>query len=325
MTVTARNAAGRRGATSRPTRIVAARLARPAPPAVTSAPTVSGTPQQGQQLAATSGTWSGAQPIAYAYQWERCDTSGACAPLSGATAASYTPTSGDVGDTLRATVTASNMAGTATAASAPTAVIQPAPPPPPSLVALWHMDETSGTTMYDAAGSNDGTLYNVHTGLAGSLGTAYGFDGSSSYVSVPSVDALNPGSANVRITIHLDTTGTPPAAPGDWDLIRKGYYESSGGEYSIELQHSGKASCTFKGSLGYTEDFSAGPALNDGHWHTIQCVKTPTAVELVVDGQLFSTSTTIGTIANTDPVIIGARPGSDWTQGALDEASIQIG
>jgi hypothetical protein len=69
----------------------------------------------------------------------------------------------------------------------------------------------------------------------------------------------------------------------------------------------------------------AGPALNDGRWHTVQCVKTSSAITLIVDGQSFSQSATVGTIANTDSLVIGARPGSDYFQGSLDEASIQIG
>jgi len=187
------------------------------------------------------------------------------------------------------------------------------------------MDETSGTTMYDSIAGNNGSLYGgVTLGLPGFSGTAFGFDGSSGYVSVPSAPALNPGSSNITITIHLKTRGTPPPSPDDWDLIRKGLY-TSGSEYQIELQNSGRASCTFEGSTGYIEEFMAGPALNDGQWHTIQCIKTSTAITLVTDGQVFSTAANIGSISNSDSVVIGARPGSDWYSGSLDEASISIG
>jgi concanavalin A-like lectin/glucanase superfamily protein len=316
--VTATNTAGSASAVSAATAVVQAAYASPTN---TSPPTIAGTAQQGKTLTAGPGTWSGTLPIDYAYQWQGCDSTGAhCVPISGATAATYTPTSADIGSTLLVTVTARNVAGTASASSAGTAVVVSA-----SIVALWHMDETSGTTMFDSVGSHNGALHSVQVGLPGFRGTAYGFNGSSSYVSVPSADALNPHSANVTITIHLKTSGTPPPSPDDWDLIRKGYYKSTGGEYNMELQQSGQASCTFKGSLGYIGQFTAGPSINDGHWHTIQCIKQATTVELVVDGQAYSTSITIGTIANTDPVDIGAHPGSDWTQGSLDEASIQIG
>jgi hypothetical protein len=187
------------------------------------------------------------------------------------------------------------------------------------------MDETSGSTMFDSAGQNNGTLTPAVTlGQPGSSGFAYGFDGSSSYGSVPTADGMNPGSANFSFTIFLQTTGTPPPPPEDWDLIRKGDFITPGGEYKMEYQHSGQASCGFKGSTSYAE-LVAGPALNDGQWHTISCVKTSTDIELIVDGKTFATAATVGSISNTSPVIIGSHPGADWYQGSLDEANISIG
>jgi hypothetical protein len=297
----------------------------PIAPSNTSPPTIAGTAQQGQGLTAGSGTWNGTQPINYTYQWQRCDSSGAnCSPIAGATTTSYTLTADDVGSTVEVTVTASNMAGSATASSAPTAVVVSDSGPPPGLVALWHMDETSGTTMFDSVGTHNGTLHSTQVGLPGFTGTAYGFDGSSSYVDVPSTDDLNPGSANITFTIHFKSAGTPPPPPADWDLFRKGLYTAASGEWKMEFQQTGQASCGFKGTSGYAE-LVAGPAINDGQWHTISCVKTSTAIQVVVDGQAFSKAATVGSITNTTDVAIGARPGSDWYQGQLDEASIQIG
>ena len=178
--------------------------------------------------------------------------------------------------------------------------------------------------MFDSAGQNNGTLNSVTVGLPGFSGVAYGFNGSSSYVSVPSAASMNPGSANFSFTIDLQTTGTPPPPPADWDLIRKGDSTTPGGEYKMEFQHSGQASCGFKGSTRYAE-LAAGPALNDGHWHTITCVKTSSDIELIIDGQTFATPATIGSISNTAPVIIGSHPFADWYQGSLDEAAISIG
>ena len=296
----------------------------PSPPVNTSPPSISGTPQDGQTLTASPGSWSGTQPITYADQWQRCNSSGAnCAPISGATSPTYAVTSADVGSTLRVAVTASNSAGSATATSAATTVVQPSSNPP-DLVALWHMDETSGTVMYDSIAGHTGSLHSVQPGLPGFSGFAYGFNGSSSYVSVPSAGDLNPGSANITISIRVQTTFTAPPPPGDWDLIRKGLYTTTGGEYKMEFQESGQASCGFKGSAGYAE-LITGPALNDGQWHTIQCVKTSSAIKVIVDGQTFSQAANVGSIANTTPVVVGARPGSDWYEGSLDEASIEIG
>ena len=188
-------------------------------------------------------------------------------------------------------------------------------------VALWHMNETSGTSMFDSARSHTGTLHNVKLGLPGFSGFAYGFNGSSSSVSVPTASDLNPGGANISVTIHLKTTNLPP--PEDWDLFRKGYFETKGGEWKVEYYPSGQASCGFKG--GKDSEIIAGPKLNNGAWHTITCVKTGSAISLTVDGKTFSQSAKVGSIANTAPVVIGARPGSEFFKGSLDEASIQIG
>jgi hypothetical protein len=187
------------------------------------------------------------------------------------------------------------------------------------------MDEPSGSsTMVDSAGQNNGTPNSVTLGQPSISGFAYGFDGSSSYASAPSAASMNPGSANFSFTILLQTTGTPPPPPEDWDLSRKGDFTTPGGEYKMEFQHSGQASCGFKGSTSYAE-LVAGPALNDGHWHTITCVKTSSDIELIVDGQTFATAATVGSISDSAPVVIGSHPGADWYQGSLDEATISIG
>jgi hypothetical protein len=157
--------------------------------------------------------------------------------------------------------------------------------------------------------------------VAGFSGTAYAFAGQAD-VRVPHADDLNPGSADITLTLHLKTTQVP--ARPDWDLIRKGVF-SDPGEYKMEYQPSGQASCGFGGTTSFSEIMD-GPALNDGAWHTVQCVKTASAIALVVDGQTFSKKASIGSIANVAPVVIGAHAdGGEFFQGTLDEASIDVG
>ncbi|HVF77414.1 MAG TPA: LamG-like jellyroll fold domain-containing protein [Solirubrobacteraceae bacterium] len=208
--------------------------------------------------------------------------------------------------------------------SFPTAVVQPIPPVTGEVVALWHMDETEGTTMFDATGrDHHGTLRSgVRLGQPGFAGLAYALSGSAD-VSVPNAPDLQPGSADITITIAIKTTRTPSS--GDWSLIRNGIFGTPGGSHKMEFYPSGQASCGFNGSSGYSE-LTAGPVLNDGVWHTVQCVKTSTSIEMVVDGQVFLQRATIGTIANAEVVSIGARPdGGEYFQGSIDEASIRIG
>ena len=106
-------------------------VAPPSPPANTAKPTISGTAQEGSQLTAGQGTWSGTSPLTYAYQWQRCSSS--CSNISGATAGTYSPVAADVGDTLDVKVTASNTAGSASATSKKTATIAGSPVAPSNM------------------------------------------------------------------------------------------------------------------------------------------------------------------------------------------------
>ena len=69
-----------------------------------------------------NGAWTGSTPMTHSYQWLRCTTSdiASCAPIAAATAKTYVPAPADTGFRLRATVTATNSAGSASATSAPT-------------------------------------------------------------------------------------------------------------------------------------------------------------------------------------------------------------
>ena len=125
--VIATNSDGTASANSNPTVVIKASAG---PPVNRSAPTITGTPQEGQTLTAQRGTWSGEQPITYTYQWSRCDQTGAsCSSITGAASATYALKSVDVGNTLRVRVTAKNGLGARAATSAPTAVITKASAP----------------------------------------------------------------------------------------------------------------------------------------------------------------------------------------------------
>jgi hypothetical protein len=99
-------------------------------PAALAPPQVTGTPQIGQTLTASAGTWSGS-PTSFAYQWRRCDAAGAgCTAVSGATRGSYTITPGDSGTRLSLVVTATGAGGSQSTTAPTTGVVVPAPVPP---------------------------------------------------------------------------------------------------------------------------------------------------------------------------------------------------
>jgi hypothetical protein len=129
VSVRAQNRDGDRRAQSDPTAEIAPRANAPAN---TGPPTITGTPQEGQTLTVSNGTWTGTAPIAFSYQWQRCDRNGgSCSNIAGATGQQYQLTSADVNNTIRASVIARNAAGATSSTTVPSAVIQPARPAGP--------------------------------------------------------------------------------------------------------------------------------------------------------------------------------------------------
>lgn len=87
-------------------------------PLNTAIPAITGTAQVGQVLTSTTGTWKGTGNT-YARQWTANGVD-----IGGATAATYTPVGGNVGQVIRVRVTATNPNGTGQpATSNPTAAV----------------------------------------------------------------------------------------------------------------------------------------------------------------------------------------------------------
>ena len=99
----------------------------------TTPPQITGKAQVGVTLKTDNGTWAGTTPLTFTYQWRICnENGGACRDITGATGNEYTVRADDVGNTLRAQVTAKNADGTDTATSVPSAGIVAASTPPPA-------------------------------------------------------------------------------------------------------------------------------------------------------------------------------------------------
>jgi hypothetical protein len=134
--------------TTAPTAVV-----QPGDPGETTPPSISGTLQNGQTLTADHGTWTGTQPIAFTYQWRRCDSNGAnCADIAGATSQAYTLTAADVGSTVQVEVTGSNSVGSETD-TAQTGVVE-VTGGDPILVGAGDIADVAGGSTGDAATAN---------------------------------------------------------------------------------------------------------------------------------------------------------------------------
>jgi hypothetical protein len=184
-------------------------------PVNTSAPVVTGTPQIGQTLVASPGTWTN-KPTIFAYSWQRCDASAENCSATGVSGREYPVAAADAGSTLRVALTATNSIGTGHAHSPPTAPVVGAPtntaPPtisgtptvgqtlsgstgtwagnPTSFAYQWQRCDAAGATCADIAGASTST-YAVAAADAGStlrlVVTATNSAGNATAVSAPTV------------------------------------------------------------------------------------------------------------------------------------------
>jgi hypothetical protein len=203
-------------------------------------PVVSGAAVVGQGLTATDGEWTGS-PTAYDFQWQRCDSGGAnCASIVGETSSSYAIVSADAGRTIRVVVTATNSAGTAAAASAPTATI-----------ATTSVDDTAfgrqfaGTEWVSlTADYKRASRFTLHQAAVATSVVAY-------------LDGNGPGykDQDVRFAVYSDASGEPmtllgqtivgtvrAGAPGTWvELPLEAPAALAAGAYHLAI-HSGSSS-----------------------------------------------------------------------------------
>ena len=194
-----------------------------------------------------------------------------------------------------------------------------------SVVGLWHLDETSGTTAFDSSGhGHNGAISGpVTLGVPGKVNTAYSFVPKGTVV-VPDAPDLRPGTGRIVVSYFVKLTSPPPSGT-DYDIFTKGDTTTSGGQIKLEVQRNGQASCMFRGALGQRQ-LQAGPNVIDGKWHKVTCKRAGNQIVEVVSGTSFSVTQATGAITNTAEVRIGSHlGGGDWYNGVLDEVSYAIG
>ena len=85
---------------------------------------ISGVTRNGALLTTDTGGWSGTPPLAYSYQWRRCEVDGiVCRSIAAATASAYRLTAADVGFRIRVRVYVTNAAGSAYVPSPATPIV----------------------------------------------------------------------------------------------------------------------------------------------------------------------------------------------------------
>ena len=187
------------------------------------------------------------------------------------------------------------------------------------LVSHWKLDDCSGTTATDSAGSNDGTLTNGPTWTTGQMSGALDFnEADNEYVTVPNDATLQLTSA---LSITAWIKGDAWSSGYDVDVIvRKG--ESNPNNYQLAVAD-GQVTLYLDDSdgVGYRGD----TVLNTGQWYHVAATWDGSEVCIYVDAILdhdppYSKSGTIGT--DTRAFYIGGRDGVDRFDGIIDDVRL---
>jgi hypothetical protein len=234
-------------------------------PVNTAAPAISGTPQQGLALTASTGTWSPAA-TAYADQWQRSTDGGQTwTSITGATSSSYTPGTADLNAEIEVTVTAGNAYGSASATSAlagpiasgapvntgaPTITGAPDQGQVLSVTSTWSPAGTTDT--YQWQRSSDGFTWSPISGAAASTYTLVAADiGTEVSVTVTATNAYGQASGTSALIGPVLSSApanlSPPTVTGTAQRTNtltatQGWWSGAGVNYAYQWQRSADGS-----------------------------------------------------------------------------------
>ena len=292
-------------------------IVRDSPPASTSAPTITGTPQRTFTLDAGQGTWTGIGNT-YAYRWQRSTDGTTWSDIAGAGDTSYTLGTGDENSRMRVVATASNPDGSVSVPSAPTSMIQGAPPvnaglPTISGTAQRSLVLSSAPGLWGGLGnsyayqwqhSSNGSSW---TDITGATDTSYtlGISDENTTLRVL-VTATNPdGSASARSVASATVQKAPPSntsAPTTTGTPQRGYSLSAsqgtwtgpGNSYAYQWQRS-TGTGGYSNVAGATDTSYALGCADENH--TVRVVVTATNP----DGSLSAAGAPSAAIAAAPP------------------------
>ncbi len=255
---------------------------------------------------------TGTSPLSY--QWSMNSTN-----IVNATNASLTLTNLQLNQAGSYSVSISNAFGLTNSLPA-TLTVNPLPPcdPPASGLVNWWRAEGDAA---DSVGTNNGTLNGTASFVAGEVGQAFSFDGTSGFVSVPDAPSLD--SFTNAMTIELWTKSATLGNNADWKgMVTKG--NVSWGVFSTTFANT--AYVLFTGVT--PKDLFGTRNINDGQWHLVVATYDGSTIALYVDGTLDASEAATGQIAQDSfPMYIGgdAQPPIGHTylfNGQIDEVSL---
>ncbi len=205
--------------------------------------------------------------------------------------------------------------------------------PDANTVALYHLDENSGTKINDASGNaNHGTSYGPNY-VTGKFSKALRFDGYDDYCKILSSSSFKTINSNSQLTIDvwININQYPSAGKEGGILSKWGAGGPEDDEWLLNLDSNGKIRFhvnSSTSSVGPSTQLYTNP-ISKGVFHLISAVwngRTKEAAIYVDGNRVAYTSNAVGTMpATSEPIDIG----SDWVwyrdgayNGVIDEIRI---
>jgi YVTN family beta-propeller protein len=190
---------------------------------------------------------------------------------------------------------------------------------PAGIVSWWRADGTA----FDSVSGNNGALENGATYAAGKAGQAFSLNGSSQFVQVANVPALNPTQA-ITVEAWIDPAGH--VGGGD-PIVKKageGFQQQDG--YALEFHNTNSIFfAVYVNGLGW-QDSPLSAAIPSGQWTHVTGVYDGTHISLYINGVPVGSPTFApgGIIASSNPLEIGGDPSDPtrFSNGLIDDAAI---
>jgi len=183
------------------------------------------------------------------------------------------------------------------------------------LFAHWKLDDGTGNTATDSAGSNNGALIGNPTWTAGPIDGALSFDGVDDYVVAAPVAPLASDTFSVQAWIRTDES-----AGLIIPFLTQNRVSDSGGFYFYI--YNDKPDVYVYGSSGSARANSP-EALNTNQWYRVAATNDGSNLKLYVDGRLKDSDSSTGLMGVNENANIGYDPvTSTYYTGLIDDVRI---
>jgi hypothetical protein len=197
----------------------------------------------------------------------------------------------------------------------------------PNFVSWWKFDEGSGSTAYDSAGDNDGTLAGNTNWVTGKIGDyALDFDGDDAYVLVPDSDSISVGNQDYTISAWINPRSLK--GPSGAGTIVSKVKDGSDKEYQLLLIDEDLWFDVEKNANNQAAETTTAPVQTDSWQHiAVTFNSSTTTPTFYYNGAVQTSTSNIDTLPDEldDDLYIGMTGGVYYTNefnGTIDDVRI---